>query len=179
MYLCVSGMCSLVHIPLCQWHVFLGPHTSMSVAFLVAWHLTGTRRCSCSMAYAWNVVHHMSGCWFSIIGGSCHEYHFCCDKRMFVTCLSCKAGGQNVSFVVTKVRLSWQNFCRNKIVCHDKYLSWKQFFAFVATKMKPVSAPAADNSPLFLQLVTTLNCLTVVATCGCHTECAQLLWTDQ
>ena len=52
----------LIHVPLCQWHVFLGPHTSMSVAFLVAWHLTGTRRCSCSMAYAWNVVHHMSGC---------------------------------------------------------------------------------------------------------------------
>ena len=63
MHFCVTGIIyPLIHVPLCQWHVFLGPHTSMSVAFLVAWHLTDTRRCSCSMAYAWNGVHHMSGC---------------------------------------------------------------------------------------------------------------------
>ena len=33
-----------------------------------------------------------------IIGGSCHKYHFCCDR----------------SFVMTKVCLSQYNFCHNK-----------------------------------------------------------------
>ena len=159
----------------------------------MAWLLTGTRRCSCSMAYAWNGVHHMSGCRFSIIGGSCHKYHFCCDKHMFVTCLSCKAGGQNVSFVITKVCLSWQNFCHNKIVCHDKYLSWKQFFkTFVATKVIPVTVPTSDNYPPFSPIsdhstvwlllphvVVTQSVPNWSELISNKTECAQMLWTDQ
>ena len=51
---------------------------------------------------------------FSITGGSCHKYHFCHDKPMFVatnTCLS----WQNTSFVVTEVCL-WQIFVATNIV---------------------------------------------------------------
>ena len=49
------------------------------------------------------------------IGGSCHKYHFCGDKtfcRDKYVCLS----RQNTSFITTKVCLSRQNFCRDKIM---------------------------------------------------------------
>ena len=74
-----------------------------------------------------------------IIGGSCHRYHFCCDK----------------SFVVKKLCSSWQNilvmFCHDKTfvttnICHVKHncvatrlvatsiLLLQQTFVFVITK---------------------------------------------
>ena len=54
-----------------------------------------------------------------IIGGSCHKYHFCHDKHIFVmknTCLSQQKTCFVVinMFVTTKVCLSQQNFCHNK-----------------------------------------------------------------
>ena len=88
----------------------------------------------------------------TIIGRSCHKYHFCHDKRFVMTnmCLSrqiCVCRNKHVfvatkyvfcrdrSFVATKVCLSRQNFCRNKhvslatkIFCRDKH-------NFVATKL--------------------------------------------
>ena len=75
----------------------------------------------------------------SITGGSCHKYHFCRDK----------------SFVMTKLCLSGQRFCRNKhafvttkdVFCCDKsklvqqifvatniFLSWQKT-CFVKTNM--------------------------------------------
>ena len=77
-----------------------------------------------------------------IIGGSCHKYHFCCNKtfvyflsnKTFVvtnTCLS----RQNTSFVERKVCLLRQNFSRDKLIfvmtkyfCRNKHV-------FVATKV--------------------------------------------
>ena len=75
------------------------------------------------------------------IGGSRHKYHFCRDKtfcRDKYVCLS----PQNTSFITTKVCLSRQNFCRDKIMfvatitclsrqkytCRDKHI-------FVVTKV--------------------------------------------
>ena len=135
---CTSVSLALyVHVPLCQWHVFLSPHTSMSVAFLVAWLLTGTGRCNCSMAYAWNG------------GGSYHEDHFCRVCCVFVL-------------------FSWQT---KHVFCHDKS-------ALVMTKL--LSHQNCLSQQIFVVKKVFRkkhNCLTVVATCGCQTECAQQLWS--
>ena len=61
----------------------------------------------------------------NIIGGSCHKYHFCRDKYVFVMTNTCFSW-QNTSFVATKVCLSRQNFgvtniiFSRKMFCHDK-----------------------------------------------------------
>ena len=68
-----------------------------------------------------------------------HQYHFCRDKQVLV------ATRQNTSFIATKVCLSRQNFCRDKIMycwqkkCRNKYLSRQTRVCgdktFVATKV--------------------------------------------
>ena len=81
----------------------------------------------------------------SIIGGSCHKYHFCCDKSFVVTntCLL----QQNTSFVVTKYFVStklllWQIFVTTNIIllwqkfCHDEHVFFlQQKTCFVTTNM--------------------------------------------
>ena len=63
-----------------------------------------------------------------LIGGSCHKYHFCCNRSIYMYACCDKP------FVVTKLCLLWQNFCGNNFflswqtrVCHDKH-------TFVVTK---------------------------------------------
>ena len=48
-----------------------------------------------------------------IIGGSCHKYHFCRDKHVFVATNMCLIG-QNTSFVATTVLSRQAYFCRDK-----------------------------------------------------------------
>ena len=52
---------------------------------------------------------------------SCYKYQFCCDKYVFVTTNTWHVFVTTNIFVVTKVRLSWQN-CD----CHDK-IFWSYF----------------------------------------------------
>ena len=67
--------------------------------------------------------------WWTIIGGSCHKYHFCRGKSSVAInmCLS----QQNACFVATKICLLGQNFCRSKIM----FVATKIFcHTFVTTK---------------------------------------------
>ena len=64
---------------------------------------------------------------FGIIGRSCHKYHFCRDKRAFVTTKVCL--------------LRQQQNCRNKHI-----------YMFVTTKMMLVAAPASDTLDEILNL---------------------------
>ena len=67
----------------------------------------------------------------NIVGGSCHMYHFCHGKYVFVmtdTCLS----WQNTSFVTTKVYLSRQNFAVTNIILSRKMFCRDQL-TFAAT----------------------------------------------
>ena len=103
--------------------------------------------------------------WLSTItGGSCHKYHFCRDKQVFIATNRCLSR-QNMSFVATKVCLSGQNFCRDKHIfvatnvlplqayfCPDKhvFVATKHVFCrdksmLVATKMILVAARASDS----------------------------------
>ena len=68
---------------------------------------------------------HCSEHYTTITGRSCHKYHFCHDKHMFVTTNMCSSQ-QNTSFVTTKVCLSRKLLLRQNYVCRDKYLSWQQ-----------------------------------------------------
>ena len=77
----------------------------------------------------------VSACPSCIMGGSCHKYHFCRDKHVFVTtkhvfCRDKKYACRDKTFVPTKLCLSRQIF--------DKHL-------FVATKTILVAAPANDT----------------------------------
>ena len=68
-----------------------------------------------------------------IIVGSCHKYHFCCDKRFVVTntCLSqqilvCHDKTHlllrhNTAFAVTNMFVA-TNICHDKTFCRDKHL---------------------------------------------------------
>ena len=89
-------------------------------------------------------------CFRYIIGGSCHEYHFCSNKHVFVaqTCVC-----HDKCFVMKCVLLSQQKFCCNRIMfvttnCCNKHvfvmthilLSQQKMFCrskhvFVVTKM--------------------------------------------
>ena len=67
----------------------------------------------------------------AIIGGSCHKYHFCSDKYVFVATNMCLSR-QNKSFVATKVCLSRQNvylscICRDIYVATNTYLLRQTF----------------------------------------------------
>ena len=97
-------------------------------------------------------IHHpTSSC---MIGGICHKYHFCCEKKKIDTFLS----QLNVSYFATNVKLCLLNnviyvydkhfyFCRDKrrvlsrqnYVCRDKYLSPQKYAchhkSFVATSI--------------------------------------------
>ena len=93
----------------------------------------------------------------AIIGGSCHKYNFCCDKHVFCcdksmlvvtkkysvvrkllsssTILSRqKLSRQNTPFIATntfaetKVCLSWQNFCHDKIMFAATNICRKDMF---------------------------------------------------
>ena len=81
---------------------------------------------------------------FYIIGGSCHKYHFCRDKR-FATTNICR---DKHNFVATKVCHKYAtqvchkyNFCRDKTrllsrqkyACRDKTFATKKTIVFVAT----------------------------------------------
>ena len=86
----------------------------------------------------------------SIIGRSCHKYHFCCEKNMFVVTkhvfchdknmfvatnicwTSLLLSQQNTSFVVTKACLLRQNFCPDKhnfvmtkLLSRQKWYLWQ------------------------------------------------------
>ena len=67
----------------------------------------------------------------TIIGGSCHKYHFCHDKRFFTTnmCLL----RQNMSFVATDVLLRQKYACRGKTLVATNTCLMRQKY-FVATK---------------------------------------------
>ena len=76
-----------------------------------------------------------------IIGGSCHKYQFCRDKR----------------FVVTKLCLSRQTLCRDKHMLYQNACRDKQVFVateifcrdkhnFVATKMILVAMIKNDRN---------------------------------
>jgi len=90
----------------------------------------------------------------TIIGGSCHKYHFSHDKCFVAKALvvtNVFLLWQNTSFVATKVcllwqLLSWRNYiCCDKILlawqklCRDKYLVWQTPVccdkSFVVTKI--------------------------------------------
>ena len=86
---------------------------------------------------------------FSIIGGSCHKYHFCRDKSIIFVATKVRLSRQNFcrdihvfgatkGFGATNIILSRQKFCRGKhtfvatkdVFCHDKHVK----HTFVATK---------------------------------------------
>ena len=86
----------------------------------------------------------------TIIGGRCHQYHFCQDKRFVATNTF---DYQHKSMLVAPKVLSRQNYvCRNKYLswqtcvccdksmfvttqlCRDKYLSWQKFCHFCRNK---------------------------------------------
>ena len=114
----------------------------------------------------------------------CHNKHVfcCCDKH---------------TFVATKVSLSWQNFCCDKIVCHDKYLSQQKYVCcdksfvatsmlllqktcvcrdkmFVTTKMVLVAAPADDTT-----LHQCCTCMTLLAKSHLYSWTVKCWWIDQ
>ena len=99
----------------------------------------------CTKPNIWTDTHAHTDMVITIIGGSCHKYHFCGNKRSVMTNMSVVTNmflsWQNMSFVTTKVCSSQQNFCRDKImfvatnICHDKHvfvttkvLSWQAYF---------------------------------------------------
>ena len=75
--------------------------------------------------------------WSFIIGRSCHKYHFCHDKHVFVMSNMCFV--MTNMFVATKVWLLRQKFCCDKIVFHNKYLLQQIFchdkHTFVVTRV--------------------------------------------
>ena len=82
----------------------------------------------------------------NIIGGSCHKYDFCRDKRFVATKLC-------LSFVSTSILLSRQNMCfittnacllQQTHFCYDKMC--------VTTKMILVAAPTNDRQRVCLKL---------------------------
>ena len=77
----------------------------------------------------------------TIIGGSCHKHDFCHNKHL----------RQNTSLAATKVCLPRQNFCCNKIVCHDKHV-------FVGTKVLSRQAYFCCDK----------RCVLSRQTCVCH-----------
>ena len=90
---------------------------------------------------------HGTHVWAVIIGGTCRKYHFCRDKS-FVATNTCFVADKSMLadkhvFVATKVSLSQQTFCRDKImfvatnICRDK--------TFVTIKIILVVAPANDR----------------------------------
>ena len=92
------------------------------------------------------------------------QQKFCHDKYVFVTTNVCSSR-QNMSFVVTKVCLLWQNY-----ICHDEsyvatniIFSWQNFShdkpAFFITKMILGAGPTSD-SPLWqaLQISVEVRC---------------------
>ena len=88
--------------------------------------------------------------WPTVIGGSCHKYHFCRDKSI------CR-DKHNIkyTFVATKLCLSRQVLSRPTYFCRDQHtfvvtnilLSRQKtcFVVFVATNMILVAAPANDS----------------------------------
>ena len=105
----------------------------------------------------------------TIIGGSCHKYHFCRDKSILVATkllLRQIFVATKYNFVATKVLSQQTYFCRDKrricvdkhifvatkdVFCRDKHvfatkpLSRVCHKTFVATKMILVVAPANDK----------------------------------
>ena len=107
----------------------------------------------------------------SIIGGSCHKYHFCRDNSFVAT----NTSGQKTCFVATKlcfrdiIMFVATNVCRDMFCHHKNILSWRTYFfsrqnfchdkhtfvatkhafcrdkSFVATKLILVTAPANDT----------------------------------
>ena len=65
---------------------------------------------------------------FNIIGGSCHKYHFCCDKHMFVVTkhIFCRDKNMLVMTNMPNMCLSQQNLSQQTFVvtncCHDKIM---------------------------------------------------------
>ena len=91
----------------------------------------------------WIRRHHACQLCWHIIGGSCHNYNFCCDKDTFVMTkdVFCHdkhiLSRQKMCFVTTNIFLLQQNFCCDKLifVATNTCLSW-QNTSFVVTKVR-------------------------------------------
>ena len=88
--------------------------------------------------------------WDSIIGGSCHKYHFCCNKSFVMTlCLSwLKKKSTNIchnkhNLVMTK-GLWWQAY-----FCHDKHVFVMTNHAFCCDKSMLVATKVLSRQNIF------------------------------
>ena len=82
----------------------------------------------------------------SVIGGSCHKYHFCCVCCDIRVCRDILLSRQKTCFVATKVCLSQQNIFRDRIVCATDICPDK---CFVATKHKFVTTKLLSRKAYF------------------------------
>ena len=117
-------------------------------------------------------------CQFSVIGGNCHKYNFCCDKHLFVATNMCLSH-QNTFFFVTNVVLQ-QKFCRNKHIlsgqnfCHYKYLARQMEFchskSFVTTSLllSRQTCVCCDKSLSQQKYFVATSILLLRQTCVCH-----------
>ena len=96
----------------------------------------------------------------TIIGRSCHEYHFCRDKTCF--CRDKSMFAATKLFVATKLCSPRQNFSsrQNYVLSRQKF--YRNKHAFVATKMILVAPPVNDAKAHNCKYITTTAIIATV-----------------
>ena len=107
----------------------------------------------------------------NIIGGSCHKYHFCCDKQLFVVTKHLLSWQNNAccskTFVTASILLSRQKTCLVTTNASDttKLLSWQKWHLWQLPQM--IAKDIGNNDTHTGTDLSFLGC-SFQAGCFCH-----------